>query len=174
MANLTEVELTVDRVLDIARAVDLVSGIDDLPQRDEYWLGRLGDFASSAVKTYNKSRERAQRTMSLKQKPLLDSYNKIVDKQSQEALDILDKVNEMNADFSSQIQDLLDQKETIKMPDFKLSSFAATEDITRVHEVEEKNDKGEVIRKKVEVKVKKGQSLVPVMFYKLMGEYVKE
>lgn len=174
MTDLNEVQLSVDRIIDFARAVDIIGGVDDLPQKTEYWLGRLGDFTSSIVKTYNKNREKAQRVMAGKQKPLSDTYTKIEDKQSQEAINLLDKINEMNADFSQQIQDLLDVKETIKMPEFKLAEFAALEDTVRVHEVQEKNDKGETVTKKVEIKIKKGQSLVPVHFYKLMGEYIKE
>lgn len=171
---MTDIDVKVDRVMELGRAVDMVGVVDDLPQDTTYWLGRLGDFCSSPTKQYTKQRQRLQQTAQTKQKPFLDTYQKLENKSSEEAVKLIEQINEINEQLNTKLDGLLEVTEKIKMPDFKRTDFIAQEEVIRVYDVQEKTDKGETITKKVEIKIKKGQSLVPIMFYKLMGEYIKE
>lgn len=170
----TDVKIKLERVLELARATEMVGVVDELPQTTCYWIGRLGDFCKSPIKNYSKQHKRLTDIATTKRKPLNEEYQKLEKKDGDEGKALLVKLQEVDEQLTAKLEELLEAEESIKMPEFKITDFAAIEDLSRVYDVTEKNEKGESITKKVEIKVKKGQSLVPIAFYKLMGEYIKE
>jgi hypothetical protein len=167
--------LTIEKVLEISAAVDLVSSNDTLDGRVSYWLGRLGDYCSAPIKVFNKEKDKIQKQVVEKQEPLTVEVAKLdKEKDKNKIVDLNSQINKLNEEFTDKIKALLEQEEDMIIPDFKLADFTAKEDTVRLDKVEELDEKGNKVTKKIEVKIKKGQSLVPVRFYKLMGEYIKE
>jgi hypothetical protein len=170
-----EGKITLDRLLELSLAVELVSANDTLDGKTSYWLGRLGDFCNPAIKTLNKNKDRIGKDITEKQEPLLNELNKLDKERDRiKIADLTTDIQKLNDKYTEEVKALGEQLEDIKIPEFKLSQFIATEDTSRIDKVEEVNEKGDKITKKIEVRIKKGQSLVPVKFYRLMGEYIKE
>jgi len=160
-----KIKLSLERILDVNEGLNIVENYTDLPQKDTYWLGRLADSCASKIKAYNKLVNTLREEIGARQKPALDLYNKIEDKNSVDAKELLDKINLLNKEFSDKHNSILDIEEEVNHIQFALSAFIAKEDITRVE------TKNEV---KVETTIKKGQSLVPMKFYKLLGDFIIE
>lgn len=166
--------LTLNRIVDMANAVELVGESAALGGTVTYRLGRLGDHANAPVKKARKAQEKLLSDIREKQDPLLAQLAKIEDKSTPEATALTQQIQTLNLEFAVGVEKLMEEKEEITIPELKLEMFLAEEDLTKIETIVEKDAEGKDVSKKIQVKVKKGQSLVPVRFFKLMGDLVTE
>lgn len=169
------VKIKLDRILDLSNAVELVSTNETLDGKVAYWVGRLGDFCNNPVKSFTRERDKTSKSLSLKQEALLQELNTIdKEKEKEKFAEKSSQIQALNSEFTDKVKELLEQEETITVPNFSMSDFIAPQDISRIEKIEVENEKGEKTTKKVEIVIKKGQALVPIKFFKLMGEFIKE
>lgn len=144
-----KIVLPMRKILDVFDAVSAVDDNDLLPTKTSYWLGRLKDKCKSLSRPAVRDREKLTR----KFQALMEGKK-------------ANEVEELSSDFLDKLDAILDvESEEFQMPDFKMSDFEAKEDVVK----EVKNADGTTSK----VTIKKGQSLVSVKFYSLMGELVK-
>lgn len=168
-------KLSLQRILDLANAVEVVGGNDRLSGKTSYWLGRLGDFTSGPMKILKQRQEKALQTIKPEQDALIKQLDGLDPVKSKLEIEkIQRKIQEYNNQFSDMVQEILNQEEEIEIPEFKTSQFIADADITYSETLKDIDKEGKEITRKIELTVKKGQSLVPIKFFKLMGEYVVE
>lgn len=166
--------LPLSQIVDLSNAVDLVGDSALLGGTVTYRLGRLGDFVSGPVKKARKAQEKLLTEIREKQDPLLEKLNKLEDKNSPEAVLLTKEIQALNLQFAESVEKIMEEKEEISIPELKLDMFIAEEDTVKTETITEKDVEGKDIPKKIQIKIKKGQSLVPVRFFKLMGNFIVE
>jgi len=155
-----EKQLT-SRIMEIASGVALVGDNDFLDGKVAYRLGRLGDHCKGVVREYNKQKEKIQKEGREQQKKLLEEMKAIGTDEARK-----EKTREID-DISIRVQTEIGELDNesvepkIVFPDLKLSDFIAKHDINK-----------EVNGQKIHIKT--GQSLVPVRFFTLMGDLIKD
>ena len=168
-------KLKIERILELANAVETVANNERLTGKTSYWLGRLGDFCGAPTKVFKAGQEKALNKVKPEQDALLKQLDGLDPVKSKLEIDRIHReVQEYNVKFSELLKEVLEQEEEIEVPEFKASQFIAEQDITYVETVKDVDKEGKELTKKVEVTIKKGQSLVPIKFFKLMGEFIVE
>ncbi len=168
-------KLKLERILELSQAVDTVANNDRLAGKTTYWVGRLGDFCSGPMKVFKAGQEKALNQIKPEQDALVkqvEALDPIKDRWEIEKLNR--QIQEYNVKFAELVKEVLEQEEEISMPEFKMSQFIAEHDITYTETLKDVDKDGKEITKKIELTIKKGQSLVPTKFFRLMGEYVVE
>lgn len=172
-----EEEITLEKIINLTAAVEVIANNQELEGNISYWLGRLGDCCASPLKHYEKERMKIARGIQKKQEPLQSEFRKLDKvKDSEKCQEINAEIQKLNEEYGEEVEKLQQLTEKIKIPSFKMSDFIAKDDTTKIEEVREAPTKeGEQpTTRKIEIKIKKGQSLVPIRFFKFMGEYIKE
>lgn len=160
----TEQELPLARIIEIAEGISLIGDNALLDGVVTYRLGRLADFTKTPVKGYNKQREVRRKEILEKQREIQKKMKSADDDGKREfSMDI----QGLNNDFNEEIDKLLEQKESIKIPEFKLSDFLAKEERKIPQKVGANED-----QRMIETVLKPGQSLVPVKFFAMMGDII--
>lgn len=161
-----EVEVTVRRVLEISRAVDMVGDNTLLDAKVAYRLGRLGDNCKSPLKTYQKKLTSTQTEIADKQRDLQKDLSA---KSEDERKKNMIEVEKLNEEYNKVATSLLEETEKLDIPKFQLSNFMAAADKKIVRAV----GKGEDSRN-TEIVYKPGDLLVPVQFFSLMGDLIED
>lgn len=163
----TEQELPLSRILEIAEGVSLIGDNALLDGIITYRLGRLADYTKAPIKEYNKLRELKRKEILEKQRELQKKMKAADEDGKRElSMDIQGLSNSFNGEENIT---LLEQLEPIKIPELKLSDFLAKEERKIPHKVGVNED-----QRTVELVLKPGQSLVPVKFFALMGDVIKD
>lgn len=147
----TPTKLTVERIIEISSAIDLIGESNALTSTTAYRLARLKKWAESIAKLYYKERERAVNEF---RDELNDSKTEPERKQ---------KINEI---INDKLTELLELEEEIKIPEFKLSDFTA-KDKTKVSE---KDKDGKTTEREVQA----GQMLLSQKFFNMMGDIIQD
>lgn len=159
-------KLTLNRINRIATGVQVIGDNSLLEGKIAYRVGLLGDYCATPLKRLEKQ------TQELIRKSNGDRASLIESKTGDPLKDgILEgKVGIMNNELSIAISDLGDEEIEIKVPELKMSDFIAKEEIKQVIKTKDKDgvDKNEV------VVIKAGQALVPVRFFQMLGDLIKE
>lgn len=162
----TEQELSLSRIIEIAEGISLVGDNTLLDGVITYRLGRLADYTKSPVKGYNKQREAKRREFLEKQREAQKKMKSADEDTKRElSMDIQDLTNS----FNEEVDKLLEQKESLKIPEFKLSDFLAKEERKIPQKVGQNED-----QHTIETVLKPGQSLVPVKFFAMMGDVIAD
>ena len=155
-------ELSIERILELDQALVMSSQIDDLPSGlTTMRLGKLSEEISPFINSLNKAKE-SKRKQILKKQMALDK--KVAGWQQEHEL--------LNMAFHEEIQVLIDEAnknkkgKKIKCPEFKLEDFIAKEDFTRTISVSQGQTK--------DIAIKKGQALLPPLFFALMADLISE
>lgn len=162
MGNSQELELR--RIFELAEAVSLVGDNSLLDAKIVYRLGRLGDYCKSPVRVGQKEQEKKRRLIVEQQREIQAKNSSATEEERKKNQTEIAKLNEK---FSDEIDALFEQKETISVPEFKLSDFMAKEEKKVVRKIGKGED-----QRDVEIVIKPGEILVPVRFFTLMGEFV--
>ena len=158
----TEQNITVKNAANINQAIDLIGENSNLTFEIGYRLGIQGSYVQRVVERKNKEVSKLVKAYNAERTTLLKDTKEPTEEQK-EAITVLN--NTLN-----ETVDALDDKEIpVKIIKFKSKDFMATEDITEYVDV--KADGKVSTEKKI---IKKGTSLVPIMFFKLMGELIEE
>jgi hypothetical protein len=168
-------KLKLSRIADLANAVELVGGNDRLSGKTSYWLGRLGDFCSGPMKVAKTGQEKAMNRIKPEQDELLQQLDGLDPVKSKLEVEKLQRqIQACNVKYTEAIQEVMEQEEDVEIPEFKMAQFIADADITYSETLRDIDKDGKEVTRKIELTVKKGQSLVPIRFFKLMGEFVTE
>lgn len=150
----TSEKMKIHRIMNIGDAISLIDDINYLPAKIAYRLGRLGDHCSSVIKPVSKLEQNARKKAINEQNEFRKGFDSLSDEEKEE---VKKKIATSNEEFVNYSESLMDQEEEIKIPDLKLSDFTAESEI-----------------KLKDRTIKAGETLVPVKFFKLMGEIIKE
>lgn len=156
-----EQELTLIEILNINQATNLVEKNTNLKPTVGYRLGILGSYVSRASKAFENEQSKRITKFNEDRKKIIGTL-----KEDELDQDAIKQLNELGVTLTNQIQELKNQKERIKVPEFKLDDFVASEDIKNI--ITTKDNNSEIVI------IKKGSLLVPTGFFKLMGEIIKE
>lgn len=162
MGNSQELELR--RIFELAEAVSLVGDNSLLDAKIVYRLGRLGDYCKSPVRVGQKEQEKKRRVIVEEQRKIQAANTSATEEERKKNQVEISKLNEK---YTDEIDALFEQKETVNVPEFKLSDFMAKEEKKIIRKVGKGED-----QRDVEVTIKPGEILVPVRFFTLMGEFV--
>lgn len=156
-------ELKLHEILDISNGINLVDSDSILPFQTSYKLGLLGNYCKPIIEANKKEVNKANTKYNQERGEILKMY---VGKEEKDIPQ--DVLNEINAKYTKLQEDLeatRDMVHKIQIPEFKLSEFQATEDTKQF--IPSKGG--------VEVNIiKKGNSLVPIKFFKLLAPIIKE
>lgn len=153
----TEEKLPVERILELHEATLLVENVDMLDGKVAYRLGRLGDATRSITRTYQRNRDKRQNEV---RKQQLETQSKMKATENEdEKKKLQEEIAKLSEAFSEEMFSMLQQEEKIVVPVFTLSEFIAGDD--------KKNREGQTYKKK-------GEQLVPIKFFSLMGTFIKE
>lgn len=142
-----EKQLKVSKVLSIHEAVTAVEANEKLTGRVSYQLGRLGDATSVIVRRFQTERAKIALEIQAKQEPFIKQAKEAqAKKQDTVVVSVNLELDKLNKEFDGRLDILLDVEEEVRVPEFKSSDFIG----------------------------KDGESLVPVKFFKLMGELIVE
>jgi hypothetical protein len=145
--------LTMQQVINTINGVAMVENLDTLDSKTSFWLSRTKDKLVPISKPYEKEREKLQKSSQAEAKGKTDEEIIAIDEK-----------------FRDAIQELLNQpSEEMEFYEFKREMFEAKEDLTLP--VKAMTEKGEALSHKT---IKKGQSLVPIKFFSLMGDLISE
>lgn len=155
-------KITLERAISLSQAAQMISENDLLNVTVAYWVGRLGDKCLSIAKSSEKRREAIRKPLAEKidalQKEMKSATNE------EEKKSITEQIAKINEEFKQKIDELMQTEEEIEINrELKLSDFKAKEEILVIDMLE---------GKKVERKIKPGQTLVPVGFFSLMGDLI--
>lgn len=153
------------RINNIASAIQLIGDNTLLDAKIAYRLGLLGDYCTNSLKALEKERVKRIKLSNEARTELLNS--KTGDKINDDKVD--SKVVMINNDLSSELTELLEEEAELKIPELKLSDFTATKEMKQPVRI----TKDEVERTEVLI-VEAGRPLVPVRFFSLMGDIIKE
>ena len=168
-------KLKLERILELANAVETVTANDRLSGKTSYWLGRLGDYCSGPARTFKYGQEKALQKVKPEQDKLLKDLKNLDIAKDRAEIDNLNKqIQDLNVQYTALLKELNEQEEEIEVPEFKLTEFIAAQDIVYAETSKDIDKDGKQITRKIELTIKKGNSLVPIKFFKLMGEYVTE
>lgn len=158
--------VTLERALEINEAVGVIQSNSLLEAKVTYRIGILGDKCKSPVRHYNKAVEEARKQLKATQKTLRD---KLVGKNEEEKKEVTLEMQEAIDKFNEDHTKLLEEQVELTIPTFKLSEFTASQEIKGKDTIKVgKEDK------EIEIVIREGQTLVPVKFFALMGDFVKE
>ena len=153
----TEESLAVERILELHEATLIIENVDTLDGKVAYRLGRLGDATRAISRTYQRNRDKRQNEV---RKAQLDVQQKMKSTENEdEKKKLQDDITKLSEDFSNEMLSMLSTPEKIVVPSFLLSEFIAGDD--------KKNREGQTYKKK-------GEQLVPIKFFSLMGTFIKE
>lgn len=162
-------ELSIERILQISSALEMGLGIEDLPSGvTTMRLGNLANEIRSYVIGFNQGKEVERKNILRKQREL----KKPDPKDQQQVNDYNTQFELLNMDYAEAIEKMKEKlnvekkNKTIKCPEFKLSEFLAAEDFTRVISLGQGQTQ--------EIKIKKGQALLPAAFFSNMGDLISE
>ena len=145
--------ITTADVKDIHEAVSLVGNSDLLSQSVSFDLGVMGGRCKTIVKTYEAWKAKATKALGEKQLEIRKEFKEATPERKKE---LAEELSLAQANFELEIERLLNKThEDFKPKMFKLKDFAASED-----------------NKQKDLEIKKGQTLVPVKFYTLMGKFI--
>ena len=157
-------KITIDRVIEITEAVQLISQNDLLSGETNYWLSKLSNQLKTRYKSFMYARES-------KRLEILSAQTELMDKKPAEWRI---KLSQLDAEFVKFAEDLKQKiaKEEAKREKeisyevraFKLSEFMAADEIKRTRIIDQKP---------VELNIKKGDSLVTLQFFELMGDLIE-
>lgn len=156
-----EVKITLGRVMEISTAVAAIGENSFLDGTVAYRVGRLGDRCKSSVTRCSKERDKIQKEGRDEQKKLLEEMKRIGTDEAKR--EMTQAIHDVSISIQEKLNALDDEPIDFEMrvPDLKLSDFIAKTDITK-----------EVNGEKIFIKT--GQTLVPVKFFTLMGELIKD
>jgi hypothetical protein len=147
----TPTELRVERIVEINSAIAIVGDMDMLSGEVAYRLGRLGEWSAAIAKLVNK-----EKTKLINQwKTEMKSPNTTPERKA-----------EIQRIVDARMDAIYDLKETIEIPELKLSDFVAKTDCT----IKTRNQDGSTESKEV----KEGQMLAPQAFFSIMGDLIKD
>jgi hypothetical protein len=148
-----KLKLEMREVVNIINGISMVENLDILDSKTTFWLSRTKEKLLPVDKPYEKTREKLQK------EAITQSKGK-----SAEEVETIDET------LRTQIEGLLGESiEEMEFYEFKREMFEAKEDLQIP--VKAVSDKGEALSHKT---IKKGQSLVPVKFFSLMGRLIQE
>lgn len=157
----TEQTLKVADIIRIADGIELIKENTSLPFSTSYKLGLLANYCQTPIDTAKKTKNNKIKVFNQKRDEILkdvtDRKNIPTEKQ--------DHLNELVNKLNEELDDVDANTCLIKVPEFKLSEFVATEDIKTYVTIEKKLET---------IVVKKGQPLVPLAFFKAMGDLIKQ
>jgi len=162
----TEQKLSLTDIIDINNAISGVENESIIPFKTSYKLGLLGSYCKPFIDGYNKEAKKLSKAFNEKREELLATYKGKEEKDIPEAVkeELQALLTKLNAD-TDELKAFLHE---IKVPEFKLDEFQASEDTKQLIMV---NVEG---KQQVETHIiKKGQSLVPIRFFKLMASIIK-
>lgn len=159
-----EQELTLEQINRVAKAVELIGEEKLIDGRISYRVGLLGDYCVTPLKGLEKVRTK-----------LITKFNEdrteiVGEDEEQPTAKINHKVTMLANKLNEAVAELGENICKIKIPELKVADFLAKEDIKQTIKVKDKDgiDRNEVIT------IKAGQALVPVKFFTLMGDLIKE
>lgn len=160
-----EVSISIRRAIQVQNAFKLVENSEHLEFNIAYWMGRLNDTCTSIAKPALRQKEKLETKVrndikALSDKPKGDEVALTEDEVEKRTQELLAQTNEA-------MEVLLDHEEPIKIFSFAMEHFIAKDDFV-LPSIKSKDVE------RAEVKVKKGQLLVPVKFFSLMGDLVGE
>lgn len=171
----TKHKLTLERIMELSNAVETVATNDRLSGKTSYWLGRLGDFCSGPLRTFKLGQEKALQKIKPEQDKLLKDLKSLDLVKDRPEIDRINReIGELTIQYTDLLKELNTQEEQLDVPDFKMAEFIADRDIVYTETLKDIDKEGKPITRKIELTIKKGNSLVPIKFFKLMGEYVTE
>jgi len=156
----TEQNITVSRAININQAVDLLGESSLLPFEVAYKLGNQGTYVQRIVERKNKEVQKLVKAFNVERTKLINGDKVLTEEQTE-------KITELNGKLNEDAEAINDKEVPVKLIKFKSKDFMATEDTTDYVEI--KGTEGFQTRV-----IKKGSSLVPIAFFKLMGDLIEE
>lgn len=140
-----EKQLKVSKIINIHEAVTAVEANEKLTGKVSYQLGRLADTASVIVRRFQTERAKIATEIQAKQEVFVKQAKEAQAKKHEATvLSANLEIDKFNKEFDERLTVVMDQEESIRVPEFKSSDFFG----------------------------KDGESLVPVKFFKLMGDLI--
>jgi hypothetical protein len=136
--------ITVGEAIDIIDAISIVDNNSSLDAVTMYWLATLSNTCKAISQPAIKEQEKQRRKILAEIK--LNPERK----------------KELSAEFESIVENLLNVEQEISAPKFKISMFQAPEDMYHI------DAKGS------QLLYRKGQSLVPTKFFKLLAPFIEQ
>lgn len=162
-----EQTLTLSQIQRIADAVSIVADNSAIPFKTAYKLGLLGNYCEAPIAAAKKAKTTRVNKYNQERTELLKGFDE--KKEKEPSREIQDKLTDLANKLNEDILDLDQEEHQIKVPDFTLSEFVATEEVKTYITIKTKEEQ------KVEtITFKKGQSIVPVHFFRGMGELIKQ
>jgi hypothetical protein len=141
-----DTQITVRQALQVVQAAKIIENNEYLDSKVAYWMGRLADRCTTISR------------------PALKEQGKLAKQYQLEAKGKTpEEIGELDRTFEEKFDSVLSQQERIDIYPFKRTDFEAGDEFRKPAD----KDKGETV-------IKKGQLVVPVKFFTLMGELIAE
>lgn len=141
-------KVKVSKIIELHEAVTSIEQNDRLKGRTSYWLGRMADSCLSAVKSFNTQRTKIAVDVQKRQEPAIKAVKELgnAPENTAEINGLNLEIDKLNKEFTDRVEAISQIEDEVLIPVLKSSEFFG----------------------------KDGESLVPVKFFKLMGEYITE
>jgi hypothetical protein len=116
----TEHKLKLEAVIAIFDSIKDIEGNTKLDTTTAYRLGRLFDRAKSIIRVFEKVQNQLKQEISQKVNDLREDMES---KSDAEKAKINKEVRTLNEEFTKKVESMLEQEETIKIPDFNIKDF---------------------------------------------------
>lgn len=162
----TEEKLMLRDIIDINDGLSIVDDDSVIPFEVSYKLGLQGNYCKPFIDSWKKEVQKLNTKYNQEREELLKGYKEDKDIPIDTINELTKKGNKLTEDQEA-LKDLIHD---IKIIEFKKENFKAEEDTKRVITV----PKGNGARDVETLTIKKGQSLVPIKFFKLCAKLIKD
>jgi hypothetical protein len=146
-------KLSIRQVVNVINAIAMVEHLDVLDSKTTFWLSQTKEQLVPFNKPYEKVREKLQK----------ETVTSVKGKSESD-------IAKINEEYKDKINNLLDEPiDEIELYGFKRDMFEAKDVIVSFTKV--MTEKGESLIPRT---IQKGQSLVPIKFFSLMGNLIEE
>lgn len=165
MGEEKDVKLSV--ISNYANAVSSIGDTSILPFKTAYKLGLLGNYCEAPLEVLQKEQTKRVQKYNRERESLLTCYKE--SKEEEIPKSVKNELVTLSNTLNEELEEIKEMTAKIKLPSFTLGEFTASEDVKQTIVVKNKEEN------KVEtIIIKKGQALVPVRFFKLMGDLIED